>query len=133
MSKTKAGAPSRSQWMIPSMGFPVVRDCLDLNLALRQSPFDRGIENREVSAIVADAVVDTVVFFLNLVIERRRTRRLRNAGPINGRAGPGNIVLPEKLPRRRPAEFRGAESAVVLRSGSNACHQRGRDDDDERH
>ena len=59
------------------------------------------------SAIVADAVVDTVVFFLNLAIERRRTRRLRNAGPINGRAGPGNIVLPEKLPRRRPAEFRG--------------------------
>jgi hypothetical protein len=56
----------------PEHGIVAVRDCLDLNLALRQSPFDRGIENREVSAIVADAVVDTPA-------ERRADQRSRRS------------------------------------------------------
>ena len=91
---------------------------LRLAEALCQSPFERDIENRVVSATVADAVVDTVVLLPYGAVERRRTRRLRDATPRDGCTGPGNIVLPEKLPRRRPAEFRGDESAAVLRSAA---------------
>ena len=113
----RSGAPCHSG---PLAAFGVGR--AKQNLALRQSPFDRGIENREVSAIVADAVVDTVVLLPHRAVERRRTRRLRNAGPINGRAGPGDIVLPEKLPRRSlpssgatiPPSFCGSAATPVV-------------------
>jgi hypothetical protein len=72
------------------------RDCLDLNLALRQSPFDRGIENREVSAIVADAVVDTVVLLPYRAVERRRTRRRRDRDRLPPRLLENSSVLPRR-------------------------------------
>ena len=65
------------------------------------------------SAPLADAVVDLVVLLLDLAIERRRPRRLRNAWPRHGFAGRRRVVLIQKLPRRRLAQFRRHKLVVL--------------------
>src|SRR5271165_5971020 len=84
------------------------------------------------SATAADTVVDAVVLLLYGAVERRRARRLWNAGPLDGLAGRRQIIPIEKMPRRRFAEFRGYVPAAVLGFGRNSRHQRGKDDDDKR-
>src|SRR6202020_644339 len=71
------------------------------------------------SAPLANAVVDLVILFLNLAIERRRSRRLRNAWPRHSRAGRRLVVLIQKMARRWLADLRGPKS-VILPIGRNA-------------
>ena len=65
------------------------------------------------SATAADTVVDAVVLLLYGAVERRRARRLWNAGPLDGLAGRRQIIPIEKMPRRRFAEFWGDVPATV--------------------
>jgi hypothetical protein len=64
-------------------------------------------EDAAALATLADAVVDAVILPTYGAVERRLTRRLRNAGPCDSLTSRRQIVLIEKLPRRRLAEFRG--------------------------
>ena len=63
-----------------------------------------------------------VILLLDLAIERRRTRCLRNAWPRHGFAGRRQIVLIQKMPRRRLVELRGHKT-VVLPVSRNARGQ----------
>src|ERR1700722_9939149 len=71
------------------------------------------------STTLADAVVDAVILLAYVPVERRLTRRLRNAGPCDSLASRRQIVLIEKLARRRLAEFRGYVTGVALSIGGH--------------
>jgi hypothetical protein len=72
------------------------------------------------SATRADAVVDAVILLPDGAVERRWARRLRNAGRWDGLADRRQIVVIEKMPRHRSAEFRGDVPAVALGIRRNA-------------
>ncbi len=74
------------------------------------------------STTAADAVVDAVILLLYVAVERRLTRRLRNAGSRDSLAGRCQILLIEKMPRRRLAEFRGDVPVVALGAGRDKRH-----------
>ena len=82
------------------------------------------------STTVADAVVDAVVPLPYRTIERRFTRRLRGPRVRDGLAGRRQIILIEKLPWRRFAEFGSNVSAVALATGRDGRHRRDKDSDD---
>src|ERR1700722_14438797 len=83
------------------------------------------------SATLANAVVDLVVFLLNLAIKRRRSRGLRKAWPWHGLAGRGRVVLIQKVAWRRLAEVRGRKTFVlpVSRAACGRRKKEGGDDD----
>src|ERR1700733_7576463 len=82
------------------------------------------------SAPLADAVVEAVVFFLNLAIELRRSRRLRNAWPRDSRAGGGLVVLIQKMAGRRLANLRDHKTVIlpIRRTAGGRSKQEGGDD-----
>ena len=107
-----------------SCGYPIRWPSARLSVAIGATAFPS-------STPLANAVVDTVVLLLDGAVERRRTRRLRNAGPGHRRAGARQIVLIQKLPRRRLGELWRDIATIVLGMGRNARHRRGKRSNDD--